>query len=156
MARAVPLMNAPRIESYAATLIRPGGRIELAEFILEYDPPLVRLSLRRWGGTISRCAKDFFDALGEIRPELEKEGILVHCYGGSRNVYPTTMQRTAGLGKQAYKLAAGKPREEVVAIFDYGRDLDPCPVREQLEFYQSWCAGWKVPPAPRTGGDAVS
>ncbi len=141
-------MNAPRIETRPATLIRPGGRIELAEFILEYDPPPVRLSLKRWGGTITRSAHDFFDALREIRVELEKENILLNCYGGSRNVHPTAMQRTTGLGKQAYKLAAGKPREVVVHIFDSAPDLDPCTVKEQLEYYQLWCATWNTPGAP--------
>jgi len=140
-------MDAPRIETHAATLIRPGGRIELAEFILEYDPPPVRLTLRRWGGTITRTARDFFDALREIRLELEKENILVHCYGGSRNVFPTGMQRTAGLGKQAYRLEGGRPRELVVSIFDTGPDMDSCTVREQREFYESWCASWKTPSA---------
>jgi len=140
-------MTAPRTEIRAVTLIRPGGRIELAEFVLEFDSP-VRLSLRRWNGTISRSARDFWDALLEIRLELEKEGILVHCYGGSRDVYPTSMQRITSLGKQAYRLEAGQPREVVVGTFDAGEDLDPCPVQEQQEFYRSWCAGWKASGAP--------
>ncbi len=145
-------MTAPRTEVHAVTLIRPGGRIELAEFLLEYDPPPICLSLRRWGGTIRRTARDFFDALQEIRLELEKEGVLVHCYGGSRNVYPTAMQRATGLGKQAYKLVAGRPREDVVSIFASGEDLDPCSVREQQEYYQTWCASWKGGGAERPRG----
>lgn len=138
-------MPTPRIETRAATLVRAGGRIEIAEFVLEHDPPPVRLTLRRWGGTLTREAHDFFDALREIRVELEKEGILVNCYGASRNVHPSGMQRSVGLGKQAYKLVAGKPREETVHIFDSGPDVDPCTVLEQMEFYRTWSASWNPP-----------
>ena len=75
-----------------------------------------------------------------IRRELETDRILLHCYGASRNVYPSGMGRDMGAGLKAYKLTIGKRArmEDLVFIFDTGNDVEPATVSAQKEFYERW------------------
>lgn len=84
---------------------------------------------------------DFFDALCEIRIELEKYNLIPFCYGASLNVFPSGMGRQMSLGISAYKLELGKKTTEkdLVGIFDVGTDIIPATVEEQSKFYIEWC-----------------
>jgi hypothetical protein len=60
---------------------------------------IYRISLEQ--GTEVRTAEsgeDFFEALKELRQELEKNGALLHCFGASENVYPSGMQIDGACG----------------------------------------------------------
>lgn len=104
------------------------------------DPEMVRLSLRFQKREITKVDTDYFAALCAIRVELETMGILVNCYGASRNVYPSPMMRSMGSGDKAYKLHMGQPakQENIVSIFDTGPDVRPTTVSDQEDYYKQW------------------
>src|SRR5258706_3536641 len=76
----------------------------------------------RWDGrTVVKRSKDgFFGALKRVRLELEKDGLLLHCFGASKNVHQSGMQASMGPGILAYRLTLGRQAlsEDVVNIFD--------------------------------------
>lgn len=87
-----------------------------------------------------QSTESFFDALCKLRLEIEKNSGLLHCYGASKNVYPSPMQISMGnavlayrnyMGKQAYSL-------DIVNIFDSGTDVEPSTVCDQYNFHYKW------------------
>ena len=108
------------------------------------------LMLRSERCSVSRDAEDYFSALCQIREELEKDGMIIVCNGGSKDVYPSPMMRDMGDGDQAYRLIIGQPASlsNTVNIFD--SDVEKfisCTVKEQEEFYQFWLKSKKVNPS---------
>lgn len=51
-------------------------------------------------------ADSFFQALVEIRQDLEKEGGIIQCNGSDRRVFPSPLQMVMG-GEKAYLLELG-------------------------------------------------
>jgi len=101
----------------------------------------VKLRLEFQGEVIeARDSSGYFQALSELRKELESRQILLACYGASLNVYPSGMISSMGLGEKAYKLHLGRPAltQDLVIIFDDGPDVVPATVKDQLEFYNKW------------------
>ncbi|MEK6288508.1 MAG: hypothetical protein AABO57_22555 [Acidobacteriota bacterium] len=125
-------------------VILPSGNIADGEFKLwEEDPDekeRVKLSLTFRGKEISVVDGDFFSAMRSIRRELEKEGMVLNCYGGSKNVYPSPMSQDMGSGWKAYRLTIGRAArlEDLVSIFEVGPDVVPSSVEEQEAFFKSW------------------
>lgn len=119
------------------------GKIVPAKFVLEGEPPekdeAVKLSLQFEGRESTKSDNDYFAAMCSIRRTLEAEGIVLRCYGASRNVYLPPTSRFLW-GTKAYKLQFGLPSaaENVVSIFDLGEDFSPASVDEQKEFYKKW------------------
>jgi hypothetical protein len=95
------------------------------------------------GRSIQASATDYFEALCEIRKQLESENLIPFCYGASLNVYPSGMCRDMGSGLKAYKFKLGqKPTlSDLVNIFDSGFDVIPSYVSKQKEYFQE-C--WKA------------
>src|SRR5579884_121271 len=128
----------------AVEMLSPDGQITSTEMTLwdedPDDPELVRLSVAFLGREITRADTDYFAALRAIRTELEQEGLLLICYGASRNVYPSSMMRSMGSGDRAYKLYMGRParQSDIVSIFDTGSDVLPATVDEQEAYYKKW------------------
>jgi len=89
---------------------------------------------------------DFFEALCEIRVQLEPLKLIPFCYGASLNVYPSGMARDMGSGLKAYKLTTGKHanRDDLVSIFDQGYDIIPSFVAKQKEFFSEWATAEKT------------
>src|SRR5687767_15975890 len=85
---------------------------------------------------------EYFSALCSIRRVLELEGGLLHCYGASRNVYPSPMSRDMGGGIKAFKLHRGSQAKlsDLVSIFDRGADMSPTTVDEQERVFKDWLA----------------
>lgn len=98
------------------------------------------VSLTYGGTVIERSDRDYFESLCRIREALELEGYRPHCYGASRNVFPSGMQRQDGGGDIAYRLSMGRRAgsEDVVDIFESGEDVVPASVSEQHAFFQQW------------------
>jgi hypothetical protein len=96
---------------------------------------------KRW----TRHDGDYFASLALIRRDLEAQGWLLFCYGGSKNVWPSGMCRDMGGGLQAYKLRMGEPprQMDLVDIFDSGADVEPATVDEQEAFAQKWLGNRK-------------
>jgi hypothetical protein len=101
-----------------------------------------RLTFRHDDGEITGEAFDYFEAMCQIRNQLEAIGYRPACYGASRNVYPSGMARDMGRGLKAYKLYLGRvsTRSDLVGIFATGGDLDLVSVEDQRAFWKSW---WK-------------
>ncbi len=99
-----------------------------------------RLHLRYEGAELLGIGNDFFDAFCRIREQLAERGLVPMCYGASRRVYPSGMGRDMGGGLKAYKLEMGRPtrREDLVAIFDTGPDVEIATVADQKAFADAW------------------
>lgn len=124
----------------------PRGEIVPAKFLIWEEAPedreMVKVSLQFDGREITSTEEDYFSALNSIRRVLEKENAFLHCYGASRNVYPSPMSRQMGGGIKAYKLQMGSQAKtsDLVSIFDTGSDVSPTTVDEQERFYKEWLA----------------
>lgn len=127
----------------------PRGEIIPAKFLIWEEvpehPELVKLALRFNSREITSTAHDYFSAMCAIRRVLEEEGGLLHCYGASRNVYPSGMCRDMGSGMKAYKLHMGSQGRlsDLVCIFDSGPDISPATVDEQERFHKEWFGSWE-------------
>jgi hypothetical protein len=104
------------------------------------DPDEVQVDLSFLERKESAVARDFFEALAQLRKKLEAENIWLLCNGAVENVYPSAMARSMGGGLKAYKLTLGKQAktEDMVSIFEGDLGLPPSPVRAQQAFYQVW------------------
>lgn len=122
-----------------------GADDEMATFTEEEANGLCRLVCEYRGRVVSTEALDYFDALCNVRLELEKEGLIPFCYGASINVFPSPMARQMGKGKSAYKMEMGKQttRECAVRIFENGADVTPSPVALQKQYFNDWLASLK-------------
>ena len=128
----------------------PRGVIVPAKFLIWNEAPedreMVKVSLQFNSREIASTAHDYFSAMCSIRRVLEKENGLLHCYGASRNVYPSGMCRDMGAGMKAYKMQMGSHARlsDLVCIFDTGPDISPATVDEQERFYKEWLASEKA------------
>lgn len=127
-------------EQFTVSAILPDGRNVEGIFHLSEEEQDVGLSFELLGRRLNAKASDYFEAMAEIRRELEKDSILLHCYGASKNVYPSGMGPDMGAGLKAYKMTLGKRArmEDLVFIFDTGDDVEPARVSEQKEFFERW------------------
>ena len=127
------------MESHKVFLI--GGDDDEAAVVVRQDAgEACALVCSYRGKEISASADDFFEALCTIRLQLEKEGLLMFCYGSSLNVYPSPMARDMSCGLQAYKMHAGKHAAiaDLVDIFSEGPDVIPASVAQQREYFEQW------------------
>jgi hypothetical protein len=83
---------------------------------------------------ISKKGLGFFDALLQVRSELEPLGWRLVCYGGSLNVWPTPRQASEGCGLNAFKRQPGQGLVEIVEIFHTGPDVVPASIDEQRAY----------------------
>jgi hypothetical protein len=112
------------------------------------DRSVVRVKLQFSGREISYVAKSCIFALDRIRADLETDGILLRCYGSSRNVLATGISGSMGAGMLVYRCYLGKriQESELVSIFHSGPDIDPCTLQEQREFRKLWRASVGLKP----------
>ncbi|MBX3628021.1 MAG: hypothetical protein KF892_23635 [Rhizobacter sp.] len=117
-----------------------GADDEAASLVAEEDGEVCKLACSYRGKVTTASADDFFEALCLIRQELETEGLLLFCYGGSLNVYPSGMTRSMASGKVAYKMQVGRQatKEDLVSIYAEGADVIPATVSQQREFFNEW------------------
>jgi hypothetical protein len=126
-------------EIFSVRLVGGSGD-ERATFEINDAENRCLLTCRYRGKTISSEATDFFEALISIRRQLQREGLVPHCYGASLNVFPSGMARDMARGLAAYRLTPGKHanRADLVKIFDEGTDVVPTDVDAQEQFYRDW------------------
>jgi hypothetical protein len=129
-------------EKYPVQLVNRLGEDSRGVFVLdeENDGDDCRLLLEHPGGAINASALDYFEAMCQIRIQLEALGSLLVCYGSSRNVYPSGMCRDMGRGLKAYKLRLGHQGKmaDLVKILEVGPDVEPSTVADQREFFERW------------------
>jgi hypothetical protein len=129
-------------DHYPVRLISQSKGEANGQFILDEDDgdDDAILKFQYPGGEITRSAADYFEAMCQIRNELEAGGWRPVCYGSSQTVYPSGMCRNMGRGLKAYRLHLGRPAANIdlVSIFDTGPDVEPSSVAEQQEFWEEW------------------
>jgi hypothetical protein len=113
-----------------------------------FDGEHCLLTVLHRAGRIEAAATDFFEAMCAVRRELEREGLLVRCYGGSLNVHPSGMGRDMGQGLLAYRTTFGKhaARSDLVDIFASGPDVVPATVHAQAQHHLAWLSSLKSEP----------
>jgi hypothetical protein len=117
-----------------AVILAGGSRVPAtitADEIRGNGKEIYRVSLQQ--GTDLKVAEskiDFFEALMQLRQELEKAGALLCCFGASEDVHPSGMQRSMGPAMLAYKTRMGCPatRQDVVNIFEADETVIPSTV----------------------------
>ena len=123
-----------------------GGDDEAATLTTEDRGELCHISFRYRDRVIEASAEDFFDALCQIRLQLEPERLIPFCYGASLNVFPSGMSRSMGAGMKAYRLTTGRQAltKDLVSIFDSGPDVIPASVANQKEHFNDWIQSLKA------------
>jgi hypothetical protein len=129
---------------HITVVLADGSRVPAkmtADEISVEDKEIYRISFEQ--GTEVRTAEsgeDFFEALKQLRQELEKTGALLHCFGASENVYPSGMQRSMGPAVLAYKMRLGSPtsRQDIVSISEADETVVPATVEQQERFNRRW------------------
>ena len=118
------------------------GGDEEAVFTLRVEGAVCRLTCGYRDKVIKAEEEDFFEALFQIRQELEADGLLPFCYGASANVYPenTVMEQSRGLMACKVKMGELPQRTDLVDIFDEGHDVIPVFVHMQQQFWERWLA----------------
>jgi len=102
---------------------------------------VARLTLRFSDRVVEASSeRGFFDALRIVRVTLEKEGILLCCFGGGENVYPSPMQESMGFARLAYRNELGRQASssDIVDIFDTDDSVRPATVEQQEDFHKRW------------------
>lgn len=89
---------------------------------------------------ITKYSDNFFEALIEIRKELELLGINLLCKGCCKAVYPSAMLLSMGSGRKAYKLTLGKPatNDMIVDIFEGCDEKEYGTIEEQKTYFEKW------------------
>lgn len=81
----------------------------------------------------------YFDALIDLRKELEPLQIKVLCFGARKDVWASGMQRDMGAGLVAYLLSAkAEGRKPEQSIFDYAPPETIGTVDEQHKYHEDW------------------
>jgi len=101
-----------------------------------------RLSLRFASKEITESHENIWDALCAVRRKLEAEGMLLGCYGASRDCYPSPMSLSMGGGGLVYRLHLGQQalKADLVDLLETGTDVLSATVEEQAQFYTDWIA----------------
>jgi hypothetical protein len=130
-------------------IVSSDGRIINGEFALWEESPenqdQVRLDLHIANEVITAVADTFFDALSELRGQLEHRGLRPKCFGACRDVFPSPMIRSMGSGELAYRLKLGCQAKmaDLVPIFASDSEIVPVSVAEPEEFYGKWLKSLK-------------
>jgi hypothetical protein len=149
-----PIISQPRVKS--VEIVLPNKSIVCGSFAIWNEDPsnqtLGRVELRLSNRVLSKSNVSFFHALRDIRLELEKENILLKCFGSSRHVWPSGMGFSASKGEMAYKHYLGKKGDvkDVISIFDSGSDIDPCTFEEQMQFHKQWQLSIGISPSNKS------
>jgi hypothetical protein len=89
--------------------------------------------------------EDFFEALIELRLELEKHGYQLLCRGARPNVHPSGLSRSMSRGRKAYIIRVESPslKTDIVNIFDRAELEEVGSVEEQRAFHKRWVESWR-------------
>ena len=115
------------------------GKLDLYEEAPD-DREQVLVELSFCDKVISKMDNNYFEALQQLRVELEKVNIQILCNGAAKNVYPSTMQMSMGSCRTAYILSHGRQAKsaDIVDIFGCLDSLVFVSVAEQKAFYDVW------------------
>jgi hypothetical protein len=104
------------------------------------DHPGFELYLSLESERLHADGEDLFEALLNLRRQLEPRGIQILLNGSARNVWPSPMARSMGGGRLAYKMTLGHQARTVdlVDIFEHDPAVEHVAIREQEAFLEQW------------------
>jgi hypothetical protein len=121
----------------------PNGTLRDFDIKVSDDAPWT-LEFQNLDGTLRRLqARDLFEALREMREELEIVGCQLLCAGARPDVTPSGMSRSMSGGRKAYIAHLGRPadrRTEMVDIFDPAEASEVGTTHQQRAYFQTWTA----------------
>jgi len=137
-------------EKIAISYVKDGKRENSHIEIWEYEEKKereneVRIDFIYYNSIITKYADNYFEALIELRKELENLGIQLLCKGCCKTVYPSAMLSNMGSGKWAYILSLGKQasKELLVDIFESCEESDYASIEEQNNYFVKWTKSLK-------------
>lgn len=132
------------VEEYNVNCIKGNKKLDAIIQANEYDDD-VELIFLLGDLKISKRADNFFEALVEIRRELEEDDIKLLCKGCCMNVYPSAMLLGMGAGEKAYVLNLGEQAKmsSLVNIFETCKLEEYASISEQYNFFNKWCGSKK-------------
>lgn len=77
-----------------------------------------QVALDRPTGTVHGRGPDLFDALVDVRRQLEVDGWLLALQGARRDTFPSGMTREMAGGARVYVLRVGEQARDTVGTFD--------------------------------------
>ena len=91
-------------------------------------------------GVVKINSQDLFDAMVQLRKQLQQSGRLLLCSGARKDAYPSRMMLEMGGGKKVYLLHHGRPaaKDDLMDIFDPAVYLQVGTVEEQRLGYEEW------------------
>jgi hypothetical protein len=94
--------------------------------------------------TLRSAGRDLFDALQQLRLQLEPLGWIPLCNGARTDCYPSGMARSMGGASSVYELTLGKAgRFPLVGLFEAAPPEKVGTVEEQDTFFRRWMNGPK-------------
>lgn len=129
---------------YQVPLLHPDGSQETAVITgLEDDARdgiEIQLNSEHGFHAKSFSERSVFDAVKNIRLQLEQASIFLLCFAADEAVYPSPMQETMGFNCLAYRNRLGRQAlsSDIVNIFESDPSITPVSVEEQHQFHQRW------------------
>ena len=110
-----------------------------------FEDDLCRLTFNDGKNKLFSEAENYWEALLELRKELESRNTKLFCQGCAKNVYPSRMILDMGDARKAYKLTLGHQAllKDLVFIFDPCDPDEYASIAEQETFYLAWIQGEK-------------
>lgn len=138
-------------ESYCIEVVHANGRRAESHLLIGAESPKlahrVHLKLHVLGKTLHAHDENYFAAMVQLRMELETLGLLLDCWGASRNVSVSAQCEELTLGRIGCRLNLGRPvlPSDYVSIFESGEGIEPATIAEQKAFHKSWLEslGWQ-------------
>ncbi len=97
------------------------------------------------GMTLTARGRDLFDALQQLRMQLEPMGWFPLCNGSRTDCYPSGMARDMGGARAVYELQMGKAgRFPLVGLFEPAPPEKVGTVSEQDAYFKRWISGPKA------------
>lgn len=123
---------------YVICIEKEQDRKAVIELTENEDSVTIRFSLGEL--TLEKEGDNYFDTLIKLREELEKMNIKLLCKGCCKNVYPSGMLLSMGVGRKAYTLIYGEQAKmnSLVDIFDSCSIDEYATIQEQLEYFEEW------------------
>jgi len=118
------------------------GDLTLAEQADAPEDAAFHLELKYETEAVEGSGADYFEALVSLRRKLEARQVLICVNGASKGVWPSAMSRSMSCGLKAYRMKIGHQAltQDLVEVFAFDPEMQPCSIVEQENFKNEWFA----------------